>query len=744
MDDLFETENQFKLTKTSFLTVGGLQRQCIKFLPNLKNNYAQSVIIGDARGVIYITQYKKTEPEILIRTNPYPKEIACIQVNPDPTADKIFFAVGNSLFEMNRSYTTKFKIEFDLADDIQTFQVIENNIWAVSNNYLAQYEYGEITTEKWTFDNECKIISIFVSTFLGKREPFVVLGSEDNKIKFVQNNEVFKILPTKGGVNCISLASLSLYDHSENNFLYGTTTGSFGIITFTDKDTIEIVYESEVPKDTSEVVDLKVFDINNDGLNEIILIRANGMVEIYQIGTTFSEITLIAKHSTGEHLTGIDIGKFKTNDKYEIMLISLTGLVFSLTPMINNKKAKAQNIDRKTLGRNLYEIEREVDALKQTYSQKQEELEKLQLNKEYLPTSKNSYKLDVKFTLNQKESVFALIIDSEFPLEMVVLHCAKAKLDIIELKTKDVFMNIIQESGMDEDTRSHTKFLCTFKLKEATHRLELIVRTYEGVTDIMNITVIPNNKPKTAQIVQVPIYALSFYKKHEPEFEQDLGEVVGLEDENIVNVLSIEGISPSELNQIIHLIIPNIPAQMKNESAKYVLRSTFLNSLLEISLDSNKNEIKTPHLSTLIILKEQITKEANLRKKEVRFHIKFRSFSVFKILEILNPKLEEVFNLEMKYKVVNAFKELGDSIQFNELPEEYIKILNTKDETCNNYSKRTINLNYLINLIETLLTDLKKVITVSDYQDKVNDIHRLFEDYSYDKLKNIFSFLNNI
>ena len=42
-----------------------------------------------------------------------------------------------------------------------------------------------------------------------------------------------------------------------------------------------------------------MFDINNDGLNEIILIRANGMVEIYQIGTTFSEITLIAKHSTG-------------------------------------------------------------------------------------------------------------------------------------------------------------------------------------------------------------------------------------------------------------------------------------------------------------------------------------------------------------------------------------------------------------------------------------------------------------
>ena len=742
MEDLFETETQFKLSKNSYLTVGGIRRQCVQFLSSQKGTPAQSLVIGDARGVIYITQYKKSEPEILLRTPPYPKEVSCIIVKPDTMSDKIYFSVGNSVYVINRTNTIKYKIEFDMADDISTFQVIENQIWAVSNNYLSQYEYGETTIEKSTFDNECKILSIYLCEYFGKTSPFVILGSEDNKIKFVENAETFKIFPTKGGVTCFTSVKMSMYDNSENNILFGTLSGTFGIIIITDKENIKVLFETELQKNSSEIVDLKVFDINYDGLNEIILIRANGVVEIHQIGSTLNEISLIAKHNTDEHLTGMDIGKFKSNDKYEIMLVSLTGLVFSLSPVINLNK-KPQTIDKKNLKKSLYEISCEVDSLKETYNRKLEDFEKNQ-NEPYNQISKNSYKIDVKFTLDQRESVFQLIIDSEFPMEMVLLHCSKANLDILDVKTKDVFMNIIQDSVMDKETKSHTKFLATFKLKEAIHRLELIVRTYEGVTDTMSITVIPNNKPKTAQIIQVPIYALSFYKKYEPEYEEEGLVVTGVEDENIANVLTIEGISPNEMNQIIHLIIPNIPSQMKGDSSKYVLRSTFLNTLVEINIDSLKNEIKTPHLSTLIILKEQITKEANLRKKEVRFQIKFKLLSIFKILEILNPKIDEVFNLEMKYKVVNAFQELGNGVQFNDLPEEYIKILNQKEEILSNYSKRTINLNYLINIVEQLLTDLKKVVNVTNYQDKVNDIHKLFEDYSYDRLKEIFNFLNNL
>ena len=746
MDDLLETENQFPLSKTSYLTVGGISRQCVKFLPKSKSKLSTSIVIGDTRGVIYITHYKKTEPEISLRTNPYPKEITCIQVHPDPLIDKIFFSSGNSIYVINRAYTDKNKIEFNVADDIKTFQIIGDRIWTVCNSILSEFEYGSCTFEKGNFDNEAKILSIYVSDIFGMSNIFVIIGSEDDKIKFVENNLLFKTLPVKGGVNCFTPLKISEYDNVNKNILFGTTYGTFGIIEIKDKENINIIYTYDKEQSYIEIVDLKVFDINYDGHNEIIAIKNDGMVEIFQIGATLSEISLISKINTKEHLTGMDIGRFKTNDKDEIMLVSLTGLVFSLTPQLSITKQKPISVDKKNIGKMIYELQREVDTLKDTYIKKLEAYNKVQntVDKDF---TKNSYKIEVKFTLNQNESIFALIVDSEFPLELIMIHCQHTKIDILDIITRDVSMNIIDESVLDDDTKSHTKFMATLKLKEATHRLELLVRTYEGIRDELNITVIPNNKPKTAQIVQVPIYALSFHKKYDPELERDSADdavIIGLDDDTLVNSLIIEGITPSELNQYLHLIIPNIPAQIQHEKTKYVFRSMFLNTLVEISIDGKVCEIKSVNLSTLITLKEQIQKEANIRKKEFKFRkIKIKSASVFKILETLHPKIEEIFEVETQFKVVKAFQELGDTVKLSELPEEYVQILNKKEVINMKYKQRTINLKYLVNLVKQLLMDLRKERSVSEFEEKIKEIELLFENYSYDKLKEIFSFLNN-
>jgi hypothetical protein len=419
----------------------------------------------------------------------------------------------------------------------------------------------------------------------------------------------------------------------------------------------------------------------------------------------------------------------------------LSGLIFSLTPEFN-KNIKQLTIDNKTLKQNLTNVQKEIVELTKTFNKKQEEFQKSHINSN--PTLKNSFKIDISFTLVESESVFLLIIDSEFPIEMVIFHCSETQLDIIDIKTKDVQMNILEKENLDEETNSISNFLATFKVKEATHRLEILIRTYEGLNDKLNITIIPQNKPKTAQIMHVPIYALSFHKKYEPQYDETSYKAIPMDDEKNINILICDGMQAGEINQILHLIIPNIPAILKDDTGKYVLMSTFLNTLVEINLDKNKTIIKCTHLSTLITLKEQITKEANLRKKDVQFNVKFKTGSVFKILEILNPKIEEIFNLEMEYKIIKAFKELGDNVQFNDLPEEYITLLNKSEEIEKKYTNRTLNLNYYKKLVEQLLKDIRKVMNINDFNEKINDIHQLFNDYSYDKLINIFSFLNNI
>lgn len=741
MNAFTESDNQFKLEKTSYLTVGGVVRNCLQFLPAQKTSPMQTLVLGDSRGVIYLTQYKKTEPEILLKTNPFSREIAHIQCVTGGGRERIFFAVSNSVFVINRNNSDRYKIEFDIADNISSFQVIENNIWTISNSYLSQYEYGDMTVEKGTFDNEYKIMALFTSQFFGQSDIVVLIGSEDSKIKVIEKcEEVLIALPTSGAPSCFCLLKLSSYDNSDNNVLYGTTTGTLGILNIIDKNTFKILWEIDAKVNLSEIVTIKVFDINTDGANEIIIIRTNGFIDIYSIDDTLTNVSLICRQETGEHLTGLEIGKFKS-EQYELMLTSLTGLVFSFMPELNLGKTKTKVLDKKNLNKIMAETEKEVQALNNLLAKNKEEYEKPQ-NSNYNPTSKNSFKLNIRFTLIPRESVFQLLLDSEFPIEMVLLHCTRARLDILDVKTKDVLLNILEKETMDEETNLHTQFMATFKLKEASHNLEIIVRTYEGISDQISATVIPLNKPKTAQIVQVPIYALSFHKKYEPEYEKDIGEVIALDDDRIINVLIIEGMTSNELNQILHLIIPNIPAILKGDSSKYVLRSTFINTLVEISIGKSRTEIRSIFLSTLMTLKEQITIEANTRKKEIQFKVQFKPLSIYKILEILNPKIEQIFNLEMKYKMLQAFKELGDSVSFGDLPEEYQKIMSMNDEIVSEYSKRTINLKYFKSLTEQLLNDIRKVITVNDFAGRLSDIEKVFDDYSYEKIKTIFNIVN--
>ena len=732
-NQVFESANLFEASKQSFLTVGGISKNCLRLLPMQKEK--QDIILGDSRGIIYSTNYQVDEPKIIIKTDPYPKEVAAIEI--DYQQMRIYFSVGNSIYSIDKNNKNKWKVEFNIASDIEFFKIIGGQIWAVTKNFLNKFKFGEVTNSVYTFDNKNKITSLYITSITINSELVLLIGTEDDKIKINQENETLHIISTKGAPTCFTRSKLNLQDISENHFYYGTYLGSIGCIKVKDENEMELITELKYQKEQFEIVDIKVADVNYDNNCELIAIRANGFVEVYSIIDDYQNINLICKFQTHENLTGLEIGKYKDKEHIEIILSSLSGLVFSLTPEISSIK-KLKSIDAKSLKKKIEAEKNTIANLTKKLNDKKAEFEKKSKISDQLV--KNNFKINYKFSLIFKQSVFQLTVDSEFPMEMVILFCPKTKLDIIEIKTKEVNMNIIDEKIMDDETLSHCKFMVTFSMKDAIHRLELKVRTYEGINDEINISIIPYNKPKTAQFIRIPVYALSFHKLYEPEYEKDVGNVLGCEDNSITNILVIDNIRASEINQILHLIIPNIPEQIEEDKVNYILRSTFLNTLVEINIDNNKCEIKCPFISTLMTLKKQINKEAEMRRRRITTPIKFKKGSVAKVLELLNPKIEEIFELEKKYKLFMAFKELGDTIPNQDLPEEYLVIKNKGDEICSNYKNRALNLNYYRQLIEQLFLDIKEVFSVDS--NKLDEIKMLMEDYSYDKLKKIFSFLN--
>lgn len=751
MEDLFEYEERFNLTKNSYLTVGSIFRNCLKFFPSVKSTNTQQLFLGDARGVLYVTQYKKTEPEICTRTNPFPKEITSIETNPNLVKERMYFSFGNSILFTDRSCKEFSKIEFGIAEDITSFKACDNLIWTTYHNYVTKFEHGDITIDKGTYDNEALVTSLCLTEVLGKSNPISIIGSQNSKIKIVSGKDLIYSHPVSSAPTTISPYKMSLHDLSENNYLFGTSSGAHGILNIEKKDSMKILWESNNNKNLSEVVAMKVHDINYDGVNEIVLIRANGDVNIYSVGNTILDSNLISKFSTGEILTGLDIGKFRADDELELMLTSYSGLVFSLTPQINNKLNKIINVDKKSLTKNMKQLKEEVDALKDHYEKKLSEHQK-QNNTSYNPISRNPFKVNYKFTLNPKEAAFNLKVESEFPIEIILMRSESIKIDVLEIITKDVNIN---------NLTTKDKFSCTLKMKEGIHCVDIILRTYEGSGDILNMTVIPFNKPKTAQVIEIPIKALSLHRKFDKEVEEKILADEGVRDSNLImtqmleqlkddstlNILTIKGrFQSSELNQIFHLIVPDIPEKTTKESMTYLLKSTFLNTLIEIEIENNLCIIKSNFLSSLIILKEQITKEAFFQRKDMEFTIQVKTLSIFKMLERINPLIEENFNMEMKYKIMKAFQELDISKtrNSNDLPEEYMIILNRSEEISKKYKQRTINLFYLRSLVENLLKDVSKVKSIPNLKEQLQAVNQLFEDYSFERLIRIFKDLKNI
>jgi hypothetical protein len=71
-------------------------------------------------------------------------------------------------------------------------------------------------------------------------------------------------------------------------------------------------------------------------------------------------------------------------------------------------------------------------------------------------------------------------------------------------------------------------------------------------------------------------------------------------------------------------------------------------------------------------------------------------------------------------------------------------MLNNSEEIIKKHQQRTINLHYLQTMVENLLRDVSKVRTISHLKEKLKDLASVFEDYTYDKMIEIFKELKNI
>lgn len=837
-------DDKFKFQKYNYITVGSIERNCFTLLPPDKNNTNSSIFLGDTRGILYLVDYDNEtnlnnninkkhvgpSPVVRVKTNPFKSEIKCIESHSNSNSyDRVFFSYGNSTYLTNRLCNPISKIEFDIPDVIQSFIIKENLIWTISSNsILSNYQFGEHTNEIGSFDIESPINGFHITEVYGKaslssKSSYALLGCSNRTnvvkdCKKIQHSIIHSSTPSIYHIN-----KSNSYDTKENYILVGTTFGQLGLVIMgeTEKEAPQLLWEKNLKNtfenynngntdlnynvsycmhpnssyNSSEIIGIKNFDINNDGNKEIIVVSKLGNVDIYSFGNTVMECNLISHYNSEENITGIQIGNFKKQYESEILLSTYNGLIFGLSPeeetfnTINVNTVPKKIIDRTTLQTNIKQLQEQIGRLQSQIKEKREENDKIMLvnsnNQNYL-TIKNPYKTSYKYNLIPNENLYNLLIESEFPLEVLVLE-SDVRVDIVDFLDANENSNLIENNQRSISTKEYqiniiknndNGFQSIVRLKGGKNQyVNLRVRTYDGNKSELKCTLIPLNIPKTAYILSIPIKSLPLFQKVNEdgdELEKLVISNYNKLDSKYINKITITGkFTTREINVILNEILPDLPDRINfnksnnnsgnvininnlnstsnntnnksdvNTKIKYYMMDTFLNTIIDLEIDNGLCVLKSVYLTPLIIIKEQITKITNERGKYVDNQVKCELISIFKILEEINPLIEQNFEIETKYKIIQAMKEI-DINSLDVIPKLYQDIILKKELIEKKYKSRNTNLQFMKRTLINLLKTVSKITHVKDFEQKIKQLESIFKNYSIEKMIDLFKEFSKI
>jgi len=267
-------------------------------------------------------------------------------------------------------------------------------------------------------------------------------------------------------------------------------------------------------------------------------------------------------------------------------------------------------------------------------------------------------------------------LESELPLDTVILQ-SNVYIDILNLHEIPATSNVQTEDPTNPDNAFSLILNCSSDVK----RLELRVRTSEGLDGQINVLMVPQSDDSNiAKCLTVPIKPLNLHEKVEqlPSQTKDIG----------MSSITMSGnFSESELHGWMEKAIPEVPPVV-GDSALLFFKSTFIGSYLSCKLEPGSITIASNNLSALTILKDTITQEASLKKVQLDIKSNIRDVSVEENLKLLHPRLDKQYSLAKHVQMIDALKEItSEEEDTSFLSEDLQEILKNGDKIRENFKR---------------------------------------------------------
>ena len=301
------------------------------------------------------------------------------------------------------------------------------------------------------------------------------------------------------------------------------------------------------------------------------------------------------------------------------------------------------------------------------------------------------FKINDKWALSPEEACYQLHIELNMPLETVLLQ-SDVPVELLEAESNVAIVSRTDAAGS-------TGLLATYRCQDSVNRLELRVRTVEGRYGSLQAYVWPHISPKTCRAASYAIKPLSLHTR----LQHDVPE----EQLPALNVLRISGsFTLAEVHSWVISCMPEVPARLQAEEARFQFRNTFLGSLLLCEYRKGDATFRSDSVTSLAIVKEVVTKEATARKIQIQINVEIKDETVSDLLRRLDPMLQYQLALTNKAKLIDTLKEV--KMQENDvsfLAPEYVEIIENEAKIRKELKEQPGRLQFLHGIVTDLFLD---------------------------------------
>ncbi|KAL6436979.1 hypothetical protein ACFW04_004954 [Cataglyphis niger] len=669
------------LSRIDYTTVGVTSRgTTVIFPPNEAIKQPQKFAVADHDGILHIYGMKKGELQLSFKSLPGPKIHKMVLGGTiGMSRDKIYIAYDSSV----RGFTRKGKLflEFDtsLIDPISALYVLGPDLAACARDLYHRYR-------------DCKDADSYLA---GETLHDVVLLPGDGNVVYAIlacADCAVRVLHGTRSPTILRLPSaptvLSVYRdgeiYSKDRVLVGTADGRIGLLILQGNKTLRITWL--LTSTGSGITSLDTHQLQ-DGI-DILVGRQDGIVEVYTFPDEDVTSTLRYHYNAGESISTVVGGIIGIANYPEVLVTTYSGRIFGLTTSPPGLLEAGQS----DVG---------LARLKLEIQQLQEKLNEEKESSNFMPDplAPLILALNHKMILHKEDASYSLSIELDASIDNILIQ-SDTPIDLLETENNSAVVSL---SACDP--RDGNFVLATYRCQINTNRLEMRLRSIEGQPGTLQIYVTSQVQPKRCRKILIPIYALSLHvRQHE---DDDITQSSGP-----FNELKLNGnFTIAEMHAWLSLILPDVPERPHIHEGEAVLIyiSSFIGTVLKCKYKKGSALFLGESISSIIILRDILTKEATKRKIKLDVFCEVAEGSISKVLELILPRLNTAHDLIQKIKILDALEEweLKSNPKEN-LCSEYQELLEKETEIRSLMMKDTEILNRLHAIITDLYVDWER------------------------------------